>query len=297
MKKFAVSILVVSCLACFACSMNSGSDDQAAAPANQASDPATYDPTTYEAGYAPKDSEVGPRYALTSQAGGKLAAGTFDRQEFTAQVELSSKTGSYVFTDCSFAAGIKTVDGRGVTDRPVLLDHCVMGNKTGLYFEYGGQTNWTLKYCKIVGDRKAFRPSGTTGQSDMTTPTPCTVEDSIFSITLTGTPTNHVDTMQSLGGNGLTFTRVRFITPGPYVKGTTGQTSAVNNGSSDTTFTSCEFLEEGAFYYTVYSNGSHVLFKNCRIIKGLAGYLYPDSTIMPTLTDCTDYATDAAVTN
>ena len=280
MNKVVFSFLVVLCLSCFSCSPHSGSDAQVTST-----------------GYAPEDSDVGPRYTLTSRDGGKLEAGIYDCQEFTAQVELSSKTGAYVFNDCSFDGGIKTVDGRGVTNRPVLLDHCIMGNKTGLYFEYGGQTNWTLKWCKIVGDRKAFRPSGATGQSDMTTPTPCTVEDSIFTITITGTPSNHVDTMQSLGGNSLTFTRVRFVTPGPYIKGTTGQTSSVNNGSSDTTFTSCEFLEEGAFYYTVYSNGTNVHFDNCRIIKGLAGYLYPDSTIMPTLTGCTDYTTGADVTN
>ena len=86
--------------------------------------------------------------------------------------------------------------------------------------------------------------------------------DSILSITFTGTPENHVDTMQSLGGNGLRFVRVRFTTPGPYVKGQSGQTSSVNNGSENTLFDSCEFLSENAFYYAIYSKGESVLFRN-----------------------------------
>ncbi len=248
-------------------------------------------PSTYAG--PPSESQVGPRVALTSRTGGSLPAGTYEGYRFTTSVSLQNNTGAYVFRDCSFDAGFGVFDGRSGVSRTVLLDHTYVFG--GIYFEYGGQTNWTVKWTRIVGDRKAFRPTGLTGQQDTTSPTPCVVEDSIFSITLLGTPSNHVDTLQALGGNGMTFTRVRFTTPGPYEAGVTGQTSAVNVNAGNTLLDSCEFLEKGAFYYTVYSNAANVRFKDCRIIGGLAGYVYPSNPNKAAFENCVDYETGALI--
>ncbi len=239
--------------------------------------------------FPPAESAVGPRYALTDRLGGSLPAGDYARYNFTTSVSLQSKTGAYSFTDCQFTAGLGTIDGRGLSGRTVLVDHCYITG--GVYFEYGGQKDWTMRWTRIVGDRKAFRPAGVESQQDVTTPTPCLVEDCVFSITLLGTPSNHVDTMQALGGNELSFVRVRFTTPGPYNNGVTGQTSSVNANAGDTLFDGCEFLESGAFYYPVYSNAPNVLFRNCRIIKGIANYVYPDNPYKATFVGCTDYTT------
>lgn len=244
-------------------------------------------------GLPPAETEVGPRTSLTARSGGSLPAGEYFDCQFTSTVSLQSKTEAYAFTDCRFDQGFSAIDGRGVAGRTVVIDHCYIYG--GLYFEYGGQSGWALRWTRIDGDRKAFRPAGLTGQQDTASPTPCSVEDCVFSIRLTGSPTNHVDTMQALGGNQLRFTRVRFTTPGPYVDGTTGQTSAINVNAGDSLFDSCEFLESGAFYYTVYSNAANVLFRNCRIIKGLAGYAYPDNPHKAAFEHCTDYATGAGI--
>lgn len=244
-------------------------------------------------GNPPAETAVGPRNPLVERTGGSLTAGTYANYRFTSRVTLQSKTGAYTFTDCRFDAGLDTVDGRSVSGRPVLVDHCYFNG--GVYFEFGGQKDWTMRWTQIVGDRKAFRPAGLTGQQDTTSPTPCTVEDCVFSITQKGTPEDHVDTMQALGGNRMTFTRVRFTTPGLYVDGTTGQTSAVNTNAGDTLFDACEFLEAEAFYYSVYSNAKNVLFRNCRIIKGLAGYVYPSNPNKATFTGCTDYASGIGI--
>lgn len=241
-------------------------------------------------GSPPVPSAVGPRVPLENHPGAYLEPGEYRSLRFAEPVTLG-KSGTYAFVDCLFLKGFGAVDGRGMRDRSVSLDHCALDE--GLFFEYGGQSNWTIRWTRITGWRKAFRPTGAKGQNDTSTPTPCLVEDSILSITFTGTPENHVDTMQSLGGNGLIFIRVRFTTPGPYIKGNSGQTSSVNNGSENSLFDSCEFLSEGAFYYSVYSKGESVLFRNCRIASGLAGYLYPNKggSGMPYFSKCTDYRT------
>jgi hypothetical protein len=238
----------------------------------------------------PSADQVGPRVALTDNPGGSLQPGSYDALRFTASISFASGTGTYTFTDCEFGAGIDAVLGGGAVTRVVTLDHVKVDG--GLYFEDAGQANWTIKWSHLIGEAQALRPKGLTGTDETATPTPLIVEDTIAEITGKGTPQAHVEAMQSLGGNQMTFTRVRFITPGPYVDGTTGQTASINFGAVSSTFDSCEFLTAQAFYYTIYTTDS-VTFTCCRIARGLAAYFYPGGT--PTIDRCTDYDTNAPV--
>jgi hypothetical protein len=239
----------------------------------------------------PTASQVGPRVAMTSATGGNLAAGTYSGKSFTTMVTLAS-TSTFSFTDCEFLQGFDVQYSPGASTRTVKLDHC--RSYSGIYYEDGAQKNWTITWCDLRGNTQALRPKGVTIY-DNVTPTPFVVEDSILSISSLGTPAAHVEAMQSLGGNNMRFTRVRFITLGPYTDGVTGQTAAMNNTGGDTLFDECEFLTANAFYYTVYSNGANVLFHNCHIAPGLAGYLYPSSVTMATFQGCTDLVSGAAI--
>jgi hypothetical protein len=236
----------------------------------------------------PRVEQVGPRKALQQRQGGQLPAGTYAGLRFTTPVSLSSRSGSYSFTDCELAQGFGAIFGGPGITRTVTVDHSrIMG---GLYFEDGGQKGWTITWCHLLGETQALRPKGLTF-GDTLTPTPFTIQDSICEIVGKGTPSAHCEAMQSLGGNGMTFRRVRFITPGPYVNGTTGQTASVNHAGGDTLFEECEFLTAGAFHFTVYSVGRNVVFRDCRLARGITGYLYPPAAEPPTLEGCTDLET------
>ena len=243
-------------------------------------------------GYPPDLSAVGPRIPLAAAAGGNLPAGDYSGTKFTSLVSLSSKSGAYTFADCEFVAGIATVFGGNSVTRTVEMSYCSVD--VGLYFEDGGQEGWKISNCHLVGENQGLRPKGLT-ISDFKTPTPFSVLDSIVEITGLGTPAAHCEAMQCLGGNSMTFTRVRFIVQGPYTNGVTGQTASINHGGDDTTFTNCEFLEANAFYYTVYGNGRNVVFKNCKFAKGMAGYYYPNSETMASYIGCTDIDTGVSV--
>ena len=233
----------------------------------------------------PSADQVGPRVALTSATGGTLAAGNYSGKTYTSAVSCAA-TGVYNFTDCEFQVGFGVVFGGNSITRTVTLDHCRIATN-GIYFEDGGQKNWVIKWCDVRGNGQALRPKGLTIY-DNVTPTPFVVEDSIVSISELGSPVAHVEAMQCLGGNLMTFSRVRFITLEPYKDSVTGQTASINNTSGNTLFEDCEFLEENAFYYTVYSNGADVVFQNCRLVKGIAGYVYPSSAVKATFEGCTD---------
>ena len=240
----------------------------------------------------PSPESVGPRLAnLAAAAGGYLAPGDYSGAAFASAVSLSS-SGSYAFVDCDFQAGFSTVfGGKGVT-RVVSLDHC--RSMVGLYFEDAGQKGWTIAWCDLRGNTQALRPKGLT-ISDITTPTPFIVRDTIVRLYGTGSPAAHCEAMQSLGGASMEFSRVRFITIGPYINGTTGQTAAINFNASDSVFAECEFLTANAFYYTIYSAGANVIFKDCKISRGMAGYLYKQSQA-PTFVKCVDLESGSAVT-
>jgi hypothetical protein len=246
-------------------------------------------------GLPPSESAVGPRYALTDDADVYLSAGTYSQKRFTGAVQLSSDSGAYVFRDCAFDAGFGIVYGGTSFTRTVLMEYCSSdANKDptigGLCFGPGGQKDWTIRRCHLCGAYQALRPNGMNGNDDKTTPTPFLVEDSIVEMTEVGTPIIHCESMQALGGNSMSFIRVRFISPLPFIDGTTGQTASINFGGGNTLFDACEFCETHAYYYTVYSDGTNVLFRNCKFGIGLAGYLYPKAEhAMPTLEGCTDY--------
>jgi hypothetical protein len=253
-----------------------------------------YGCTTNDAsGHPPDKVDVGPRNSLTAASGGSLEPGDYVDTQFTTSVSFSGDTGAYTFTDCEFTAGFDAVFGGSAVTRTVALDHCTVD--AGVYFENGGQKGWTITWCYITGGTQGLRPKGVISQYDFSTPTPFVVTDSIVEITELGTPAGHCEAMQCLGGNAMEFTRVRFITPGPYQDGITGQTASINHGGNDCTFAACDFMTADAFYYTIYSDGSNVLFKNCRIASGLAGYVYPDSATMATFEGCTDLDTDASI--
>ncbi|MBK7864261.1 MAG: hypothetical protein IPJ65_37815 [Archangiaceae bacterium] len=240
----------------------------------------------------PSLAQVGPRSALTSRSGGSLPPGNYTGQRFTTAVQLAS-SGTYTFSDCDFAAGIETVFGGSTVTRSVTLDHCL---STAIYFEDGGQKNWTIRWSHLVGGNQALRPKGLT-YGDVTYPTPLVVEDSILEITNLGTPAAHVEAMQSLGGRQMRFSRVRFITLGPYQNGITGQTASVNYWGADGLFEDCEFLDANAYYYTLYTQGPNNVFRRCRFGKGLASYVYKDASSIPaTFVGCTDLSTGGAVT-
>jgi hypothetical protein len=243
----------------------------------------------------PSASQVGPRSLTTAASGNALAPGSYSQQSFTTSVSFASAVGTYAFTDCEFTQGFDVVFGGSSVSREITLEHCRI--QGGLYFEDGGQKNWTIRWCDLLGQNQAIRPKGITIY-DTVSPTPFVVEDSIVEISGQGTPTAHCEAMQSLGGNQMRFTRVRFITPGPYVDGSTGQTASVNHCGGDTIFESCEFLSTAAFYYTVYSVGNNVQFQNCRFGKGIAGYLYPNpdpQVPQPTFTGCSDYGSGTSL--
>lgn len=285
MKRF-VSLIVISALLYFVSSCSNEKDE----PAARIFPGAT-------AGLPPAESEVGPRISLEPVPGGNLEAGSYSGKSFTTEVSLDA-AGIYTFTDCEFQQGFATVFGGADVTRVVTIDHCLI--MTGLYFEYGGQTDWTIRWSKLSGVNQGLRPNGIV-MGDYETPTPFEVSDSIVENTWKGSPESHCEAMQSLGGNNMTFIRVRFFTPGPYIdpavdeENATGQTAAINHGGGDTLFDACEFMEAGAFYFTIYSHGSNVLFRNCRIARGLAGYIYPESPIMAVYENCTDLDTGEPV--
>ena len=47
-------------------------------------------------------------------------------------------------------------------------------------------------------------------------------------------------------------------------------------------------VEADAFHFTVYADGENVLLRNCRMARGLSGYIYWDSPTMATYEGCTD---------
>ena len=220
----------------------------------------------------PDKNQVGPRIHLASVPGGNLTSGKYSGKRFTTPINLSSKTGEYIFTDCDFPKGFEPVYGGPSVTRKIKIDHCRIYG--GLWFENGGQKNWSISWSHIQSDRgTALRPKNVNN----TTPTPFKVTDSIIEMTSVGSPSMHVTAMQDLGGCRLTFIRVKFIVPGPVVDGKTGQTAAITNKSNDTLFDSCDFLSEKAYYYSVYVHGDNVLFRNCRFAHPRAGYRYPTS--------------------
>ncbi|MBI5832695.1 MAG: hypothetical protein HZB16_10360 [Armatimonadetes bacterium] len=237
----------------------------------------------------PERAQVGPRVALTDRAGGKVPPGVYAAARFGGPVELET-TGRYEFTDCQVSFNTVWM----APARTVLLDHCQTG---GIYLAEGGQLGWTLRFCYMLGGNQGLRPSTGRDGWDVKTPTPFVVEDCIVEISSLGTPTAHVEAMQTLGGNNLRFRRVRFITHGPKTDGVTGQTAVINVIAGHSLFEDCEFAEAGAYYYTVYCDGPENVFVRCRFGRGAASYLYPTTgtRIAPILFDCTDLQTGAPV--
>jgi hypothetical protein len=248
-------------------------------------------------GKPPALSQVGPRVSLSSHPGGYLAPGNYSGLRFNSDIGMAD-SGTYTFTDCEFAGalGPGAVFGGTSVTRVVFLEHSRL--LAGLAFENAGQKNWTIRWSHVIGGHQGLRPRGLGDSiSEVTYPTPMLVEDSIVENTNKGSPETHCEAMQSLGGNGLRFFRVRFVTPGPYVNGVTGQTASIMHNAANSLFEDCEFLQPDAFYYTIYASAPNNTFRRCRIAKGLANYFYPSSGgTRPTLDGNTDYVTGAPIT-
>ncbi|MCE9612829.1 MAG: hypothetical protein K8T26_01045 [Lentisphaerae bacterium] len=246
--------------------------------------------STWAGGAPPAATNVGPRVALTPSSGGQLAPGNYTGLQFTNTISLQA-SGVYTFADC-----VVQFDAiAGITPRTVLLDHC---RTSALWFSDGGQAGWTLRFTYVLDGPMGLRPSSGRNGWDWTTPTPFVVEDSIVEITFLGSPVQHVEAMQALGGNSMRFTRVRFIVHGPKQDGITGQTASVNLLAGDSLFEDCDFLDAGAYYFTVYSDGPNNVFRRCRFGRGAASYFYPTTgtRTAPIVEACTDLATGEPVT-
>ncbi len=246
-------------------------------------------PSENKASSPPAITQVGPRVRLTPRAGGVLAPGNYSGVRFTETADLQN-SGNYLFTDCVVQFG--TVSG--APSRTVLLDHC---KTDAIWFAEGGQKGWTIRFTHVLGGPMGLRPSTGRNGWDSTTPTPFVVEDTIVEISSRGSPAQHVEAMQALGGNGMRFSRVRFIVPGPKQDGITGQTASVNIIAGDSLFEDCEFLNAGAYYYTVYSDGPNNVFRRCRFGRGAANYFYPTDAkrTAPVAEKCSDLATGGPV--
>jgi len=225
----------------------------------------------------PSYAQVGFRIDLNATLITNPIPGTYSGVSFTNPISLNTY-GNYIFNDCDFPLGFENISGGAGVSRTVELNHCRVSS-SGLFFEDGGQKDWKVTWSYISSDREqAFSATGVLGITDYTSPTPCIVEDCIIELHNLGTPEIEVEAYISSGGNGLTFKRVRFITQGPKVDGITGQFAVIAHSGNNALFDTCEFLTENCADYTVFSDGTNVLFKDCKFAKGKLGYydtLYP----------------------
>lgn len=195
---------------------------------------------------------TGTHGALTNNGTANVGPGTYTNQRFTSTVTLQGSSGTWNFTNCEFAGGIATVFG---LTRTVNMTQCKCGT---IYFEDGGQKGWTISQSWFYGENQGIRPKGYT-YFDFTTSTTFSMTDCYIEASPHVMP-SHGEAMQTLGGKNMTFTRCVFRTVGPY-NGT--QTASVNHAGSTCLFQDCTFLDQGASYYTVYSQGNDNRFISC----------------------------------
>jgi len=123
---------------------------------------------------------------------------------------------------------------------------------------------------------------------ELRVPMPIVVRDSYFNHPVTNTG-NHTEAIMVMGsGIGYRFSNVRFTQLGPY-NGT--QTGAINFSGEDSRFENVWFDFGGtpaAAFFTVYIDGSGNVVQGCSIERGMASYVYPNSTEQARYAGCVD---------
>jgi hypothetical protein len=146
---------------------------------------------------------------------------------------------------------------------PVSFVDCLIEGSLGTYYPFDfvrvqvngefapSNTGGHISQSKFAGGNiQGLRPAGVINGNPGPMSLPIVVEDS-YIVTTPGVPEQHLEAMQSLYANDLTFNNVVFIMEGP-PNGT--QTGDINHAGNNARFIDCWFLGDAG--YAIYSDGT-----------------------------------------
>ena len=224
----------------------------------------------------PTAANTGPRGSLGSTSAARvMSRGRCQGKRVRGQVRLESRSHLgrlFRFTDCAFPDGI-LVNIPGSENRmPTIELTRVRLNRTLVII---GPTRLEVRDSTFLEGAFMATDSNDLGARR---PMPIRFVDS-YLYQPQGNPANgdHTEALLTLGwGSGYRFVNTAFVQQGP--RNDTA-TATINFHGMDSVFDRCWFdwVDGKAAWYTIYAEGERNVIKDSRIVKGLAGWVYPDS--------------------